>query len=1176
MSLPPAINRNSSPDTRERIALDISLLKKQYAKLRERQRQAHIILTNTAKQTVNPTISNSTPSNVNQYLIGRNAIVSSKGKRSGPPIGSIPPARVTLANTVVNKHQQKRLRNATIATVDNASTSALLKRSDNNFNIQKPVVARHKSESSSYSEDDSDNDSDDDFGNRAAIDSTSSSTSLCDDDIGIASSMEASPLKSRVQSSASDESRCSSSRDINVNLRRRRSLDEPIVNNEIEEVEDNNTKQSKLAELLRSRENSHDDDVGDNEKTTISNNSSTPLSLEESSEVGLSDLDLLTLAFREQITSTSQLSPIADITKFLGTSSISPLKTPASCLNSYPLCEIPADEGNQEDSTDGQDFAPNKSNLLHDLFKVSDEGVTNAYFERVNHVSSISSERPSFLELHGSSDTKTEPKVSKPLQSKENEKSPTVESETKASNSEVSRLLTKPHLMETKKSNLANDQAIISSDIKVSQTPSQSAVEKTDADANSQKNTDRILKIIEENSKILDRIMSKNAQTIANANIIGSTMDQNTLELSTSPNKGSEIESVALSNETKEKRESDNFDPNKNVIEPDEAVVMKKDTLHETNLSKLDEESKKSSTEENKSAETKTYSSGFKYGDMSDYISKYLENSKDRSKYESISDVKGAETKAPTREIITPNIILTAIDEDNLNLPEQLINICEMDPLSILARDEIPSTDEIRNLLKESFFEYSKSPSEALPIDSKIENDLETLLKMSAELLREEYEPVAPIEYNQFEDNDEYNVVSTENNTNDIFSTTLSDLAELDSNEPYESKRNSSYFEQDANELDLDSTTGDISATISSIKNTIKSIDSLCQDDDRRTRERTDKTLNDIIKAVEQMEETKDTRIKLQDSEPKEAAKPSVIMTGAPEHTPRNDIETQHSDEGNARYLASARMSRDRSRMTSPRRRKDDDFGEYESRARRSKSPSSSILASHRYSGDFTPKFSGESIKNPLLSEPRSSSVRSAVTSKPSSPYKTAEKLEIRHTTVTSTFYDRFLCQKYEQQHKMDRSPSSPVITKAYLNSLKPMPSATDSLSLSDGSRRRSSRSNETSPVVPTKSPTPKSSFLHMPQLPFSSIHRSNSYTRSCENILSNLNSESSHTDKYSYQSKLMTSSDIFETKRSSIDVDTNFKRHSTGIYYPSTSTLPIKPKKPSEIGIKLGLYKPT
>lgn len=1135
---------------------------------------------------MNPTISNATPSNVNQYLIGRNAIVSSKGKRSGPPQGSIPPARVTLATNVANKQklQQKRLRNATIATVDNASTSVIHKhhqqqqqqhhhqhqhlqqRSDNNSNVPKQTTTiatrqLRKSESSSYSEDDSDNDSDDDFGSRVAIDSTSSSTSLCDDDINIASSMEASPLKSRAQSSASDESRCSSSKDIHVTLRRRRSLDEPIVNAETDKM-DNETKQLRLSELLRSRENSHDDDTTDNDKVNISNNSSTPHSLDDNSESGLNDMDLLTLAIREQITSTSQLSPIADIAKFLGTTSISPLRTPASCLNAYPLCEIATSEESQANDKDRGDFAIDNSKSLQDLFKVSDEGVTNAYFERINHVSSVSADRPSHLEIKSSNGNANETRTLKSSHSKDSEThEKPIHAIFEAAKDNEKSYLSKDEASGSSKSNKSPMQSL---DYYKSK-PSPSRYEerkdspKPDTDVNSQKNTDRILKIIEENSKILDRIMSKNAQTVSSGNLVELISEKRTEK---SPNDDKQTTSNVSISDLKNRIEVNVVDPNKNVIETTVSEVLTKDNVRAPDVHPKDDTDLKS----NEKSETKTYdSSVFKYGDMSDYISKYLESTVDRPKHGSISEDKEADESIQDSTLKSPNIILTEIDDDNLNLPESLINRCGTDTLSMLTSDDIKSTEDLRNLLKESFFEYSKSPSEALPIDSKIENDLETLLKMSAELLRDnEFPPVVSsntFEYDTTsEANDDFNVVSTENITNEMKSTTLSDLGDLDSNEPFESKRNSSYFDTDATEIDLDSTTGDISATISSIKNTIKSIDSLCQDDDRRSRERTDKTLNDIIKVVEKLEEEKDTRCKDISAE-EDAAQSSVIISAIVEHTSRNETDSEHIDESNSRYLASARMSRDRSRIaTSPRRRKDDDFNEYESRARRCKSPSASVLASNRYSGDFTQKYSADSGKNTLTDLP----------SKPSSPYKTAEKLEIRHTTVTATFYDRFLCQKYEQQHKMDRSPSSPVITKAYLNSLKPLPSDTY---LSD--RHRSSRSNETSPVVPTKATAPKTSYLHMPQLPISSIHRSNSYTRSCDNILSNLNAttETNQTDKYSYQSTLMTTSDIYGS--SSVDMDASLKRHSTGAFYQSTSTLPIKPKKPSELGIKLGLYKP-
>lgn len=70
---------------REKIALDITILKKQYDKLRERQKQAHFILTSAVTkqhQQQNPP----GPSTVNKFLVGKNAIVSKS--RKGPLKGS--------------------------------------------------------------------------------------------------------------------------------------------------------------------------------------------------------------------------------------------------------------------------------------------------------------------------------------------------------------------------------------------------------------------------------------------------------------------------------------------------------------------------------------------------------------------------------------------------------------------------------------------------------------------------------------------------------------------------------------------------------------------------------------------------------------------------------------------------------------------------------------------------------------------------------------------------------------------------------------------------------------------------------------------------------------------------------------------------------------------------------
>ncbi|XP_045475634.1 dentin sialophosphoprotein isoform X2 [Harmonia axyridis] len=73
---------------KERIALDISTLKKQYMKLRQRQRQAHIIFSAAINRQPPP----KAPVAMNHLLLGKSALVPAK--RLGPPKGSIPPARV--------------------------------------------------------------------------------------------------------------------------------------------------------------------------------------------------------------------------------------------------------------------------------------------------------------------------------------------------------------------------------------------------------------------------------------------------------------------------------------------------------------------------------------------------------------------------------------------------------------------------------------------------------------------------------------------------------------------------------------------------------------------------------------------------------------------------------------------------------------------------------------------------------------------------------------------------------------------------------------------------------------------------------------------------------------------------------------------------------------------------
>lgn len=78
----------------DRLTLDIGALKRQYARLRERQRQAHVILAAAcARHAAVGVPTSPTSLTVNNLLLGKSAIVSSRGRRLGAPPGAIPPLR---------------------------------------------------------------------------------------------------------------------------------------------------------------------------------------------------------------------------------------------------------------------------------------------------------------------------------------------------------------------------------------------------------------------------------------------------------------------------------------------------------------------------------------------------------------------------------------------------------------------------------------------------------------------------------------------------------------------------------------------------------------------------------------------------------------------------------------------------------------------------------------------------------------------------------------------------------------------------------------------------------------------------------------------------------------------------------------------------------------------------
>lgn len=99
--------------SKEKLVLDIGVLKKQYVKLKQRQRQAHIIFN--AAVTRQPS-SIVTPVAVNHLLLGKSALISSK--RLGPPKGSIPPARQPNNVQIADKRPKPPLSSSSSSSSD--------------------------------------------------------------------------------------------------------------------------------------------------------------------------------------------------------------------------------------------------------------------------------------------------------------------------------------------------------------------------------------------------------------------------------------------------------------------------------------------------------------------------------------------------------------------------------------------------------------------------------------------------------------------------------------------------------------------------------------------------------------------------------------------------------------------------------------------------------------------------------------------------------------------------------------------------------------------------------------------------------------------------------------------------------------------------------------------------
>lgn len=327
--------RGSQPKSdREKIALDITALKKQYDKLRERQKQAQVILSSAVSKQQQKEQQQQTqpgPSNMNKLLMGKNAIVSKS--RRGPPKGAIPPARnqknikqkptqnATKPDETIhwkNIEEAKRRNSMTWKEINSERRQDELKKSSSasslgTFSLD-TASPKRRSDSSSYSEE-SDNDS-------------SPSTSLCDED-GSSSRTKVSPKMKKKKKRTKDLQ-------IDVTLPTLNIIEEtsPLTSTSADDA--NNRKLSK--------------DCFDGGSKSVSPNTSRFY------------LDLPTNFTENQLTSTSQLSPLPDLSNYF--TAISPIKTPCGFF-----------------------VLPEFNNFLltsndDDKFQVSEDGVTNEFFER--------------------------------------------------------------------------------------------------------------------------------------------------------------------------------------------------------------------------------------------------------------------------------------------------------------------------------------------------------------------------------------------------------------------------------------------------------------------------------------------------------------------------------------------------------------------------------------------------------------------------------------------------------------------------------------------------------------------------------------------------------------------------------------------------------------------------
>ncbi|XP_026835343.1 microtubule-associated protein futsch isoform X1 [Drosophila erecta] len=370
-SVGPAAAGKQQVEQKDRLALDISLLKKQYDRLRERQKQAHVILTTAcstaARQGSGPASSAQSSVPVNQLLLGRPAIVTNKGKRIGAPLGAIPPARKPSLPAVLHTKPatEKQLRRGeTLLWRDTdpsrrrrdsltwkeikADRAAMMREGTDVSSVrtQKLRTRFGKSDSSSYSED-SDGELETGAGGGGGGGGSSTDTSLCDDDDP--KSTEKSPKqKAKLARKLKEQKQLAGSRDTSLERQRPKSWapSSQEIPFTLMGTDSGDEKEEQAAK--------EQPDTGDQAE-------------DSATESGHFEFD------RELQLVSAKIEPLKlpYDTAFPGMPSVSPMPTP------------------QEKSEAEEDLLDERK-----PFDVSDDGVTNQYFERVNSV-----ERPNRLEL---------------------------------------------------------------------------------------------------------------------------------------------------------------------------------------------------------------------------------------------------------------------------------------------------------------------------------------------------------------------------------------------------------------------------------------------------------------------------------------------------------------------------------------------------------------------------------------------------------------------------------------------------------------------------------------------------------------------------------------------------------------------------------------------------------